>query len=315
MSRLKRDLLLLGLALILAGVAVILVTPRALAIDEVIDNYQNTDRVNVTVNVVHNSTLDVMELDFTRDGLRPPMDIWTTGGFTEVDPGGDNLKNINGTHIWFDSVDRDEGDRIYKDFGANYFDGNWTYYFRVKISSFRISNARCLFMVFSETSEDQTDMIANDRDWLSFHIQWLDLTSEWRLQLRSWDEGDFTSDSETSNGALDLDKWYHVTLTRYGDNTTAWFYNDALKTDLDFMLTVTDPDVTDLRYFHPLNSQDLASGGRAMDLNLNRVQNFTATGEYELSGYFTTTNFMIGLSESITVVLLNYSIPEGSINL
>jgi len=278
----------------------------------VVDDYTDESGVAGKHMVVRNATFDAMELNFT-SGLGPntPMDIWTTGGFTEVDPGGDNLKNTNGTRIYFDDVDQDEGDRIYKDFGVNYFDGGWEYYFRVYIAWAHTDNARCSFMMFSETTEDHTNMVTNDRDFAEFFILWSTANTRWQLYLRTFDEGVSTADMETEDDSLDLDKWYYVKYSKVGDNVTSWFYNDALMTDLDFMLTIVDADVTDLRYFHPLNSQDQAIGGRAMDLHLNRVQNITTVSGYVDTGHFYTTDLLAGIDYMGQAVLLNTTIPGG----
>ena len=309
MKKIKRDILLLGLIFIILFIITASIN-TASALDEVQDDYLNETRIQIKENMVRNPILNAMELDYYNiTGWGVDMDIWESGGYTRVEQGIQHIKNINGTSIWFDNVDRDEGDRIFKDFGANYFDGNFEYVFRVKISSSRISNARCIFMMFSETNEDQTDMITNDRDWLSFFIQWKDVGSMWDLDLRSWDEGVVTLDRVSTDDVLDMDKWYHVSYVRNGDNVTAWFYNDVLMNDLDFMLTVVDSGVSGLRYFHPLNSQDQASGGRAMDLWLNKVRNYTALSGYVNDGYFYTVEMLSNLNGSTVVLLTNATIP------
>jgi len=321
MSRGQRTFLFLILCLFLAGFFVVMVTPQARALDEVVDNYTSTARVNVTYEVVQNSTYDVMQLNYTvgPPTLNAPMDIWTTGGFTEVDPGADHLKNINGTSIWFDDVDRDEGDRIYKDFGAGFFDTDFEYHFRVYHDSARTSNPRAAYMMFSEVTNDVYNARNTDlADLIYYWYRYSATEASYGIRIMSSDEGVLSDSGEifSKNGVFDLDKWYYVTMTRVGDNTTAWYYNDALKTSLDFMMTVTDAGVSGLRYFHPLNSEERATGDRALDLKLNFVRNVTDGGsQYAPSGYFTTTNFLNATSYNATVGLFNSTLSGGTINL
>lgn len=282
------------------------------ALQEVIDDYENDDYIQVVNDVVRNTTFNAMELNYTflLPEVCPDMDIWTTGGFTEVEQGADHLKNVNGTRIWFNNVDRDEGDRIYKDFGANYFDASFHYQFRVYFDSGRTSNPRAYFMVFSEETDSIWNTVIADKNYCGSFIRYKNVGAEWEVSLRMWDGNVFTVDNLDETGGLDMNKWYHVDLIRNGNNITAWYYNNALRTDLDFMLTISAINVDNLRYFHPLNSEDQATGGRAMNLHLNKVCNVTSGGSgYEDDGYFYTTEMISTIGGSTVVLLTNSSIP------
>lgn len=314
-NKVKKDILILFLVLIIVFI-VTYSLETASALDEFIDNYHSETYVDIKDDIVRNPSLNAMELE-TYSGAEENaiMDIWTTGGYTEVDAGVNHLKNINGTSIWFDNVDRDEGDRIYKDFGANYYDVSFHYHFRVKISISHNNNARCYFMIVSEDSNDITGTIASGHDYIGFYIQWQDIGSQWSLWLHMRDSDVPVTLSDNVNQAtgLTMNHWYHVVYIRNGDNVTGWFYNDALMTDLDFILTVELANVDNLAYFHPLNSQDQATGNRAMDLWLNRVCNVTISTLYRNNGYFITTDLLSSINGSSIVILLNTSIPDNDI--
>lgn len=313
MTKEQKAILLLFLTLIICSVFV-LTFEKGYALDEVTDDYINYDSVQARNNIVRNTTFNCMELSYgTLNVSNADMDIWTSGGFTIVDPAVQHIFKVNITYIWFNDVDRDEGDRIFKDFGANMFDLDFHYHFRVKIPSTHTSNARCYFMAFSEETDSIYNTIIADKNYCGFFTQWRSVTSKWEVQLRMWDGTTHQIDINTEDQQFDLNRYYHVDYLRDGNNITAWFYNDALMTDLDFMLTISASDVDNLRYFHPLNAEDQAVGGRAMDLHLNKVHNFTLSTGYADNGYFYTTELISGIGGNTVVLLTNSTIPAGDI--
>lgn len=306
MSRLKRDILFLGLCLLLACVAVLMVAPRVLAIDEVIDNYQNTTRVNITVDVVHNATWDVMELNFTTSAV-PLLENYTA--YTEVDPNG-RITVDNDTHITYTLWENEEA-RVYYDYGAGYFTDFIHENDVIADNNDPDSNAEQV--IVWGVSKDLDDGFNIDDGIILRLIASGSGPEIWffRLTLRE-------SDVPTSDDSVNIneDQWYHLRYNRTGDNMDVEIYTDTARTNLLDTMTVTIANSSEVyRYVYAVNTFNRGQldwvAGRVANLKLGRTDG--AQG-YAPTGYFTTTNFLAGISYNATVGLFNSSIPGGSIN-
>lgn len=271
------------------------------AIDEVVDNYADASKVNVTYQVINNSTLEVMELNFTAS---QNFNAWT-----EVDIGGDHIM-ITAPKVAWNNQPRAGDTRAYQDYGVGFY-GDFSTEFEMEYSNVEAGDAsdsmiNTPFAV--SNSNGDWDAIWASQTLLIYASQ--DGVNDNRIQFILYTRSGGATIGSSAGIVRNLAKYY-MRVSRTGGTFKAQFYSDAGRTALVFQLSCNAP-LNTLRYFQIAVSRNHPADGT--DHSTGYIQNLDG-GEYVLSGYFTTTNFMTGLNENITVVLLNSTIPEGSINL
>lgn len=271
------------------------------ALDEVVDNYSDSSKVNVTYQVIRNSTLEVMELNHTDS-----QDFTT---YTEVDIPGNHIV-ITPPKVAWNSQPRAGDTRAYKDYGAGYY-GDFTVEFEMEYTDVEAGDA-------SESMINTPFAVSNSNgDWDAI---WASQTllvyasqegsNDDRVQFIIYTRSGGATIGSNAGIARNLAKYY-MRVSRTGGTFKAEFYSDVGRTALVFQLSC-NAHLNALRYIQIAVSRNHPADGT--DHSTGYIQNLDGFG-YFSDGYFTTTNFMTGLNESITVVLLNSTIPEGSINL
>jgi hypothetical protein len=205
----------------------------------------------------------------------------TGGSYTRVDsPGRQTLSAARAT---FTNVQMNESSYVYRDFGANYWSGNFTHTFDMQMTgnSCNPSGTPCLTSDpdFASTGpEFATWGLSNQ---LGAYNTWTDGVY---LTLRAGYYGAYVSyylkevyggvtytTSYAESGGKYTDRY--VAISRAGNALTAYIYSDASRTALITTLSLTLHNTSSYRYYYPLASRsdisaDSASG-YVQDIALN----------------------------------------------
>jgi len=259
---------------------------------QVVDDYLNEDYVQTKNNVIRNDTLGCMELNYTDIPGITDEDFTT---YTEVDVEGTVSKTAS--RITFTSLDRDDTAYVYKDFGENYFSGD----FSMNVTM-RDSSAYVTAWVGGWALWNEVDDTAGC--WGGTGIQvYMYRAADVGWRLTQWTDGGATSDISLQGGYSTK----YLTIERHGNRINCEIYNDEARTILYDNLTVTQNALA-YRYIYGLQSLDSGDGdymtGYIEKLNLGA---HGSQSGYEDGEYYTTE--MLDGDRALTL-MYNVSIPE-----
>lgn len=273
-------------------------------LDQIVDDYEDTDFVNVTVEIIHNASLECMELNYTSGG-----GFENLSAYTEVDSAGD--LTVTDNNLTWDTMRRDAESWVVYDFGAGYFTDfqvNYTLDFsdiEAGDDSSRDINA---LSMFSNSIGTFADVIAGDL--LCILPRQVGLTDDRHIIVLRQMKGGGDEVYEVGAGNYFMTPLY-ITLERSGTTVTMRTYSDYERTAL--LETLTDTGVNDAyRYFHILASYDSATGDPA-DHSTGIITNVTfgMYAMYSTSGYYTTIDMLDG--DRGLALMYNGTIPAGTV--
>jgi hypothetical protein len=171
-------------------------------------------------------------------------------GYTEVDPNSHISKTSS--RVTAADLDQDESAYLYKDFGANYFDG-----IDLKFAFHEISTSDAAFNIdvgFANTVN------SNDA-WTSPLDIYINLYSG------SISIGLYNGDDYDESIDLNEDTTYYLWLTRAAgsDTATLKIYSDSGFTTLLDTLTLSGFGTTKWRYFYPITSYNNSTSNKNFD--------------------------------------------------
>jgi len=143
---------------------------------------------------------------------------------------------------------------VYKDFGADYFDGDFEFEFEIYVDECQTSSTqynRCQFVVLCNQLGD----FAAIRNTSEMAFLYLDGESgvHFKAGNRDGDGGGDTGDQVT----ISIDTLYYLTMSRSGSTLTIDIYSDAGKTSLVGTTSVNLDSGFKFRYLMPMQSLDL----------------------------------------------------------
>lgn len=161
--------------------------------------------------------------------------------YTEVDEDGDI--DINSTWVNTTSMRRDADSYVYKDYGEDYFTGDFEYMVDVYIDMANDRDtAPCFFTLANDVGAQNT--IADTNFITVFYYE----TSAWYLFVRER----YNDANYQNNGAFTMneDTWYYLNITRSGSTFRCDVYNDEARTSLRGYSQITLKTVDDYRYVY-----------------------------------------------------------------
>ena len=274
-----------------------------MAIDEVVDDYENETLVSSTYEVIQNTTLDVMELNSS--GLfGPTFEEFLT--YTEVDAETDIT--VTDTRVTWITQRRDANNYVYFDFGAGYW-GDFVCNFTYVVSDIEAgdgSNA-ALNWIFAIANHTSRVGIGGANVGVLLEISENGAVDDrFRFRLGVLPAATF--------GAFRNIGTFYISIDKSGATVRFRVWSDSTHTALlETIIIIGNVEV--FRYLSVAIGYD--GGADPADHSSGYIENLWI-GEYEggysTSGYFNTTNFLAGLSYNATVLLTDTSIPSGSIN-
>jgi len=259
---------------------------------QVVDEYLNEDYVQAKNNVIRNDTLGCMELNYTYI-FEVENENFTT--YIEVDIEGTVSKTAS--RITFTSMDRDDTAYVYKDFGEDYFAGDFSMDVTHRESSALITGYAGGWALWNKV--DDTTGCSGGTGIQVFMYR----PSNPNWYIRQWTDGVATTDSSILAGAYTTK---YLTIERVGSRISCMLYNDAERTDLWDNITVYQ-ELTAYRYLYGLQSLDSGDSdyytGYVQDLNIG------AGSGYEDGEYYTT-EMLDG--DRALALMYNATIPENT---
>jgi len=178
----------------------------------------------------------------------PAYEDFTT--YAEVDPSGNLTRN--GTSIAINNMTRGVAAGIYKDFGAGYFTGdftfNWRFDFTSGVGTYPATSIFALTPVYSLTRDNRD----NANTGFDIYIGTNSSNTDIITFLRDW----VTNSADQTNSIYDPPKSFWYTLTRVGSTLTLQIYMDESRTTLYDTLVINNGAAPAYRYFYPLSSMN-----------------------------------------------------------
>jgi len=162
--------------------------------------------------------------------------------------------SISDDTITYTETTRDEISRVYKDFGANYFDGDFVHYIDVKTTAH--SNPGLIICWGMANSVKNAKAWVTDSDNY-FHVRFQYATGH-KITLEEGLNGSYYTDTYSAT----VDTWYYLKIVRdesVGDYGTlsCFIYSDSDRTtELDELSLTLHSSKKDFRYLYAFNSYD-----------------------------------------------------------
>jgi hypothetical protein len=186
--------------------------------------------------------------------------------YIKVDPNGRFV--VTSTLITVTGLRRDEDAYIYKDFGVNFFNGDFTHELKAQCDSAGTNLGILPIWAVTNDIDDVKGLADNSKSFYYSYVQ--EVSPNAQYVLVEVNAGSFTLD--TSN--LSLDTTYYTTINRdyVGGLLTMLIYSDSGRTVLVDTLSVSLPVQLDLRYAFAVSSfnsgTDQSVNGLVGDLDL-----------------------------------------------
>jgi len=283
------------------------------SLGQFVDSFETSGNISVTVDVIRNSTLEVMELNST---TAPPF--LNISAFVETDPA--NRYSQTDTVSTWEGIRRGDTDsRLVGDMGVDYFTDSFSLYFELNITDAEAGDAswRTYILIFALMNH-----ATNYDDNRHIHI--------WANQKQTAPADDAVyeilfhckttagvADSDTSI-QMDVGTNYFMNLTRFngGDNVTLTIrtgsHEGAIHDTLDTFIETFGWQ--NLRYiFTPAMKINLNDPNDETSGTVSRISETLGVG-YFSSGYFTTVDYLSDplANGSALTVLVNTSIPANT---
>lgn len=180
---------------------------------------------------------------------------FTSPAWTEEDPGDDIV--VSGTKVAWTALPKNVDSRVFYDYGAAYFDGDFRYELEAKQTAGDNTGYAYIWMVANDL-DDAKGLIDGSKDYLAVFMYDADGTP--RFYLQECDGGATTSDNvDVAEGTL-----YYLTIVRdesVGTHGTiyCYIYTDADRTILFHKLELPlNSSKKDFRYLYSCNSYNNA---------------------------------------------------------
>jgi len=183
-------------------------------------------------------------------GIKKPLAPLDFNTFIPVDPNND--LTINSNSIAISTMRRDVSAGVYKDFGAGYYTGdftfNWRFDFESGIGTYSAASIFALTPVYSLTRDNRDNANTGFEIYISKNSSGGDITTF----LRDW----VTNSADQTNTIYDPPKSFWYTLTRSGTTITLQIYTDASRTALYDTLIISNGAAPAYRYLYPMSSMN-----------------------------------------------------------
>ena len=259
------------------------------SLGQFVDEFTDLNNVSVTIEVVRNSTLDVMELNVS--AIAPNEDFTT---YTEVDT--NNKITVFEDRIEFIQLRRDDEGYVYFDYGIDFFD-DWEFEFTVKINDTEAGDGdqRWISAIVTVCSYAQ-DFGGKPGGSDAMHIMIRDngaTDNSYKFSIWGLDGGVVVGEDIGKIRAVSNDELY-LRFNRTDDDIYLWVYIDADYLILDETLTLPNTGFSDpMRYIHGIQTIDSANDGNIWMSGY--VKDLWLGGHgagYASEGYFTTTDYL-----------------------
>lgn len=278
------------------------------ALGQVVDEFANSDFLNVTIDVIRNATLQAVELNYTGVAAGYVLEDYTT--YTETDIAANRVIIHNATRLEVEKIDLDEEVRVWKDLGSENKWVNFTGRVDVLMQAW-ISNGECApFCIAQELDDYHT---AHIQEGITIRVRHNTLPAAWSFHLSKHEAGVLTTSTYVSAND-NANTWFYMDFNRTGANVYWDIYSDAARTSKLTTLTVTLTNATiDYQYIYAMNARNRPLGGRALEVEFYNLQFYqpSSTG-YELDGYMTTNDLMASASGGTLSNLLNVTMPTNT---
>ena len=166
--------------------------------------------------------------------------------YTAVDQNSD--LTITANKIEYDTMRRDADTYVVKDFGADFFDGDFEVHFESEMTACQTQNATYM-TTFSVVNSTLDVVIADDR------AHWHQLSqanSTRKIIIGSWEDN--LTDQRNSSGTTWPLTWFE--FSRTGSTLRLKGYDTAQKQNLITNLSIPNVTVTPFRYFYALAARN-----------------------------------------------------------
>ena len=181
--------------------------------------------------------------------IKRPPSAYDFTTFTEVDPSSDLTVTTN--TIVADTMRRDVSAGVYKDFGENFFSGDftfeWDFNFQGEVGSYGACSIFALTPVFALTRDNRDTSNTGIDVYISINTG--DVIQTF---LRDW----VTDSADQTDTAYTVPQRFWYTLTRVSSTITLKIYTDANRSVLYDTLSISNGAAPAYRYLYPLSSFD-----------------------------------------------------------
>ena len=167
--------------------------------------------------------------------------------FTEVDPSNDLIVTADAINI--DAMTRNVSAGVYKDFGVDYFSGDfefeWDFDFTAEVGSYGAASIFALTPNYLLTRDNRD----TGNSGLDVYIG-IDTGSAIMTFLRDW----VNNSNDASNSVYNVPQRFWYNLTRVGSTVTLKIYTDSDRTILYDTLIISNSAVPSYRYLYAMTS-------------------------------------------------------------
>lgn len=278
------------------------------ALGQFVDSFEDLDNVSIAFEVIRNSTLNAMELNFS--GTFPDYIDLTT--FTEVDPGNDMTVTAS-RNTWV-QMPRNVNNYLYYDFGVGFLD-DWYYEFNFSISDVEAgdaSNAGIMSVISVTNILGNVIVMRTGTDIMLQLIQDGSNDDKFKFAFYEYSGGVFQGGQLSGIYNIGI---YYMIFDRSGTLSRLRIYSDKEHTALLDTLQYAASGDDNYRYL-----QVVTSFGGVSDPNdhssgyVEDVWNLTMVDGFASSGYFTTVDYLSDpfANGSALVAMLNTTIPANT---
>ena len=286
------------------------------ALGQFVDSFETSNNVSVAVDVIRNSTLEVMELNYTV-GADPMYENYST--FTKV--GADSRLTVtNDTIITNPDFRRGTEEGYYLDMGVGNI-GVFSYDFDFNVSDVEAGDASSrdmgsIFMV-NNWIGDQQDQPVGTYDYLSVNIRnTLATDDQYNLRLVGGQNGAIVTDQISALQAVSGTIFYGTVWRDGSGDCNFTVFSDSARTTQVLSLAESDGGQSDpFQYLYGWFAIDAT--GDPDDWFVGSVSNLWGGGfggGYVSDGYFSTVDYLADplANGSALVAMVNTSIPANT---
>lgn len=266
-----------------------------------VDNYYNMDYIAFNYSIVRNETSNCLELKWVSGGKQ----YQDFNDYTEIDP--DERIDILAWNRAYHRCYRSEDNRLYYDFGADYFDD-----FEHEISIYfdlmdELAYGTCWFI--SDYPDGLDDHYTNNYPFLAIRPYRDNANPSGNRMLQIYEKYDGGTQLVNSE-YISEDTWYYLTIIKDDTDFTCNIYTDETRETLFDSIALTIQEDYTFRYFQALNTRNQAGYNYNYDMELKDVWLGDYSSGYAEYGVFYTDNLLDGTTA--LQLLFNSSIPEDS---
>ena len=265
---------------------------------QVVDDYINADNVTVAYKVINNLTLDCMELNYT----------WIEGtvfqnfsNYVEVD----ELNDMTVTDYTITVIDqpKNRDGHVYKDFGVNYFSGDYEFQIGLKlIAGDPLVSVYDWFACVSNEIGDYQEV----SNFQGLYLRRAGSAPLYRLGITSKVGGVGAFDYY----AISLNTMYYVNFSRIGTDLYGHIHSDEARTNLLHTLHLSSVETNAWRYIYGVMARDAPSGSAEISTYCEKLDIGGVVIEGYESGYYYTAEILV--NDTGLVFMYNATIEENT---